>query len=375
MQTIDLIAKAKRINDEYVIPQASEMDRSSRFDMSLFEILAEAGALGMNIKKEFGGTQLTPSEMGLLHEEYGAGYLSVENALTVFCMVSEVLQRSGSEQQKLKYLNCLATGKRIGAFALTEEVNGSNFSHVKTRLIENNGIYRLTGIKKWITLGEIADFFIVFARFNENYAICIIDENDQGFSRAPIKDTLGLKANMLAELRFDECIVPSDRIICTGGIKPKLAIMSALNLARFTTACGAVGLAKVCCKEAFNYARNRQCGNENIGEFQLVKKMMTEMHASTQSAKLICRYAADVMEKQNHKSLLPILTAKYVASKTAVEVSNKAVQIFAAKGTSNECAIERLYRDARILEIVEGTTQIHEILIGSELMRREYESV
>jgi hypothetical protein len=351
------------------------MDQNSTFDSSLFKVLGDAGILGMSIKKEYGGSQLSPTEIGLLHEELGAGYISVENAVTVFGMLSQIFDRSGSETQKQKYLRSLASGDCIGAFALTEEENGSDFAFIKTSLTKDGTHYRLNGKKKWITLGEIADFFLVFTRFENKYAICIVEKNDPGFVRIPIKGTLGLRANMLAELSFDQCVLSEDRIICIGDLKPKMSVLGALTLARFTTACGAVGLSTACCNAVYDYARHRNCSNQIIGEFQLVKKMMTEMHASTQSAMHICRHAAKMMEKESHKSILPILTAKYVASKCAVEVSNHAVQIFAAKGTSAECPIERHYRDAKILEIIEGTSQIHEVMIGSELLKKKHENI
>ncbi|HGM7842572.1 MULTISPECIES: colibactin biosynthesis dehydrogenase ClbF [Enterobacterales] len=347
---------------------AAEIERQQFIAPEIISLLAQAGYLGVSIAKKYGGSQFDSYQLCALHEVMAGVHGSLENLITVTGMVSVPLQRAGSVAQKQYYLPKLVTGELTGAIALTEPNIGSDLMNVETELQQDGDDWLLTGRKKWITLGQIADFFIVLARCGNQLATVLIDRNTEGFTITPINDMLGLRGNMLAELHFDRCRLKPDALLGQLTSSVPLAVNFALNEGRFTTACGSLGLCQAAVDVAARYIRQRKQFKRRLFSHGIVQHIFTTMLTQTRTARLMCFSAAEYRESLHGEMINETLMAKYVASKAAVEVTGNAVQLLGANGCHADYAVERYYRDAKIMEIIEGTSQIHEIQIAMNYM-------
>lgn len=342
---------------------AAQIDREQCIDAHIIAQLAKAGYLGASISKKYGGSQMDSYQLCALHEVIAGVHGSLENLITVTGMVSTPIQRAGNKAQKEYYLPKLASGELIGAIALTEPNIGSDLANAETQLTQDGDGWRLNGKKKWITLAQIADFFIVLTRCDNQMVTVIVDRNTEGLTITPIYDMLGLRGNMLAELNFDNCRLEADALLGQISTGIPLSVNFALNEGRFTTACGSLGLCQGAVNITEQYIRRRKQFQHRLFSHGIVQHMFTKMITQTRSARLLCFSAADYRENLHPDMINETLMAKYVASTAAVEVSNNAVQLLGANGCQADMEVERYYRDAKIMEIIEGTTQIHEIQI------------
>lgn len=237
---------------------AQNIERQQFIVPDIISCVAQAGYLGASIPQKYGGRGYDSYQLCALHEVMAGVHGSLENLITVTGMVSTLLQRVGSAAQKAHYLPKLATGELIGAIALTEPNIGSDLVNVETELQQDGDGWRLNGKKKWITLGQIADFFIVLIHCGNQLATVLIDRNTDGFTITPLNDMLGLRGNMLAELHFNDCRLKEDALL--GPLTPgvPLAVNFALNEGRFTTACGSLGLCRAAVDVAARYIRQRK---------------------------------------------------------------------------------------------------------------------
>ena len=346
-----------------VIPYAERFDETQQIPREYFEKLGKDGFLGATVDAAYGGSQLDDITLGIMHEEFGRGYGSVENVLTVYGMVCCPLCKLGTKAQKEKYLPKVVSGEWIPAIGITEPNVGSDIKAIETTLIEQNDYYILNGKKRYITLAQIADFYIIIAKLGKYPTACIIDRNTKGLSITPILGLLGLRANMLAEIKFDNCIIPKENILG----KPKEGIRYvagfALNEGRFTTACGALGIAQGCLEFSMKHAKTRIQFNMPLIKHELVQKMLTDMITSIEATRAVCQKAARLRQDGEPYAVQQTLIAKYLASKTAVQAGNYTVSIHGASGCTENSAVQRGYRDAKIMELIEGSSQIYEEII------------
>lgn len=353
-------ASIRAFVDATVLPIARDLDRQQRIPAELIAALAGRGYLGASIKKRYGGIELDPHATCVLHEEIARGHGSVENLLTVTAMAATAIQRLGSPALRERWLPLIAQGRILVGIALTEPGAGSNLDAITTELIEAGDGYRLRGCKRWITLGQAADLFVVLCKTVAGAAVVLVERETAGLRIEPIDDLLGLRANMLAELRFEDCRVAKSDLLGTSDRGLPAAIQFALDEGRFATACGSLGLAKASLRVALDHLRRR----EDLARHQLVQRALTEMIVEVQAAQAACMKAADSRSALDPGLILATLIAKYAASKAATSVSSKAVQVLGAAGCQANAHVERYYRDARIMEIIEGTTQVHETEIA-----------
>lgn len=370
----DLLEKISIFNKTVVEEQIKHMDAEGVFPLDLMHKLYDLGLHKLTIPEEEGGFGLSYSQVGEVHNELGKGYISVENAVTVFGMVSEIFSRVKPLEIKNYYLNELLNERKIFAFALTEEENGSDFAHITTSFVTEDENIVVNGSKKWITLGAIADWFIVFGKFGSELAICMVHCDDPGVKVTPHKELMGLRANQIAQIEFSDVKVPSSRLIVAKAVVTRVLIHRALTVARLTTANGSAGLLRSCLDSAVDYSRNRKCSGKRIGDYQLIKKMLVEIFDAYKTSRLICKDAGMEFDTNFNKASIVALHAKYHASKAAVMASNHLVQITAAEGIGGKLGADRLYRDAKVLEIIEGTTQIHEVIMATDILRKNYGS-
>ncbi|HAU1881729.1 TPA: acyl-CoA dehydrogenase, partial [Legionella pneumophila] len=274
------------------------------------------------------------------------------------------LLQFGSKAQKQIWLPRIATGETLAALALTESNIGSDLEHVETQLLDAGDEFILKGSKKYITLGQIADLFLVLANCQGELTAVLVEKDTPGLIITPMSNFLGLRSNMLAEIFFDNCRIPKTNLLGNIGIGFNCVIQTALDEGRYTTAYGCVGLGQACLDAALGYTQKRKQFDRRLDEHQLIQKMITEMVVQIKAARELCFYAGELRQQKNPAYIAETLIAKYAASKMAVFVSNHALQLFGAAGFEETYPVERYYRDAKVMEIIEGTSQMHEILIS-----------
>jgi glutaryl-CoA dehydrogenase (non-decarboxylating) len=359
----------KEFTDKEIIPYAKQNDYEETVSKELICKVAEKGYLGSVIPKEYGGMGLDMVSIGILNEEIGRGCSSVRSLLTVHGMVALAILRWGDKKKRDYWLPKMAKGEVIGAFALTEPEVGSDAKSVKTNALLENNQYVLNGTKKWTTMGQIADIFLVFAQCDGKPTAFLVERSTPGFSIQPIKGLLGARASMIAELKFEDCHVPEDSIIGTVGTGLTHVALSSLDYGRYTIACGCVGLGQACLEASIRYSRKRKQFGAPLRQNQLIQKMITEMFVDIKAARLLCYNAGYLKDVGDPDSIMETWNAKYFASKIVNKISSDTVQIHGANGCCSDYPVERYFRDARINEIIEGTTQMHEVLIATNAFR------
>jgi len=354
----------KAFVDEEITPHANQFDQEERTPIQIIKNLAQKGYLGVLLPKARGGSGMEMITYGLLNEEIGRGCSSLRSLLTVHNMVAQTLLKWGSKFQKDYWLPKLASGEVIAAFALSEPSVGSDAKSVETTAIVSGDSYILNGQKKWITYGQIADVFLVFAQYENKPSAFLVEKNSPGLSIKPIFGMLGVRASMLAELHLNDCRIPRENIVCRQGFGFSHVASSALDYGRYSVAWGCVGIAQACLEACIQYTSQRKQFGVYLKEHQLIRRMITEMIANVKAARLLCYQAGYLKDIGDPKSIMETSIAKYFASTIATKVANDAVQIHGGNGCSSEYPVQRYLRDAKIMEIIEGSTQIQEITIA-----------
>ena len=363
-QQKDAQAKFRAFVDEEVMPYANRYDQEECTPLNLIEKIAEKGYLSAVLPKEFGGIGIDMITYGLLNEEIGRGCSSLRSLLTVHCMVAHALSKWGNKSQKQYWLPKLASGKVIAAFALSEPNVGSDAKSIETTASLSGDSYVLNGQKKWITYGQIADVFLVFAQCAGKPSAFLVEKNSPGLLIKPISGMLGIRASMLAELYFYDCQIPQENLVGKLGFGFSYVASSALDYGRYSVAWGSVGIAQACLEACIQYTSQRKQFGVYLKEHQLIRQMMTEMITNVKAARLLCYQAGYLKEIGDPSSIIETSIAKYFASTTATKVANDAVQIHGANGCTSEYSVARYLRDAKIMEIIEGSTQIQQITIA-----------
>jgi glutaryl-CoA dehydrogenase (non-decarboxylating) len=350
--------------DAHVVPEANAWDREELMPREVVRELANSGYLGAVVPVSKGGAGFDSVEFGLLNEELGRGCSSLRSLLTVHSMVALTMLRWGTELQKTLWLEKLGQGRTIGAFALTEIEAGSDAREIRTEAIESGDDFVLSGHKKWITFGQMADLFLVFARSERGPCAFVVERSAPGLVISPVHGMLGTRASMMAELRFEQCLVPKQNLVGAPGFGLSHIASSALDCGRYSVAWGCVGIGQACLESCLEYAGWRKQSGALLREHQLIQRMITQMVAGVKAARLLCRHAGQLRDAGDPASIIETSIAKYFACRTAAEIARDAVQIHGANGCSSEYPVERFYRDAKIMEIIEGSNEIQEITIA-----------
>jgi alkylation response protein AidB-like acyl-CoA dehydrogenase len=349
-----------------IAPYANAWDRDENLPRELIDRMGRVGYLGALIPDNYGGAAIDMITFGLLNEEVGRGCSSVRSLLTVHSMVQHAIVRWGNDKQQEKWLPRLATGEVIGAFGLTEPNVGSDAKSIETAATVTEGSYLLNGSKVWTTFGQIADVFLVFAQQEGRLCAFLVEKDRPGFSRTALTGVLGTKASMLANLRFDSCEIPKENRV--GGIGFGLSAVgtAALDIGRYSVACGCVGLLQACLDASIEHASNRKQYGSLLKDHQLIRKLITEMVVNVKAARALCHRAGALKDAGDPRTVVETLVAKYFASRAAARAASDAVQIHGASGFSPDSPVQRYYRDAKVPEVIEGSTQILEINIAKE---------
>jgi glutaryl-CoA dehydrogenase (non-decarboxylating) len=364
-------AEFREFVDAEVVSQANQYDQQEYTPSDLVQKFAQKRYLGAVLPKEFGGEAMDMITYGLLNEEIGRGCSSLRSLLTVHCMVSHALCKWGNKSQKNYWLPKLASGEIIAAFALSEPNVGSDAKSVETTATLSGDAYILNGHKKWITYGQIADVFLVFAQCEGKPSAFLVEKNSPGLSIKPIFGMLGVRASMLAELQLNDCRIPQENLVGRLGFGFSYVASSALDYGRYSVAWGSVGIAQACLSACIRYTSDRKQFGVYLKEHQLIRQMITNMIANIKAARLLCYQAGYLKEIGDPSSIIETSIAKYFTSTIASQVASDAVQIHGGNGCSSEYPVERYLRDAKIMEIIEGSTQIQQVTIA-EYAYQEY---
>jgi hypothetical protein len=308
---------------------------------------------------------------GLLNEAIGRGCASLRSLLTVHGMVCRALVRWGTREQQTHWLPRLADGRNIAAFALTEPERGSDVADLQTRARAVDEDFVLDGRKRWITFGARADLFLVFAATETGPLALLVERERPGLEITPLNDMLGTRAAMLAELHFRDCRVPRANLVGRPGFGIAAVALSALELGRYSVAWGCVGILHACRDAAYRYAAQRRQFGSPLRDHQLIRRMLTNMAVDLKAARMLAQNAGRMLDQRDPAATREVLAAKYFASRAALRAAEDAVQIHGAVGCGPESPVSRHWRDAKIMEIIEGSTQMQQLMIADS----EYESI
>jgi alkylation response protein AidB-like acyl-CoA dehydrogenase len=363
----DLVREVAR---EEVRPGAAEADRTGEFPEDAWKALAEIDLTGLTTPESYGGFDADRLTYSIVNEQVAHGSLAVATALSVHCLATACIAEFGSETQRERWLPEMADGRPVGAFALSESHAGSNPAGMGTEAKREGQQYVLNGDKQWITNGSRAGVAIVFAKTDRqdpnSITQFLVPMDTDGVGIGKKEEKLGLRASDTTSLSFDNARIPAENRLTEEG-RGLAAALSILTGGRIGIASQAVGVSQAALDAAVEYAGDREQFDQPIADFQAIRHKVAEMHTRTQSARLLTRDAArkdDAGENIRTEASM----AKYAASETAVDVANEAIQIHGGYGYTTDFPVERLYRDAKITTIYEGTTQIQKDVIGRELL-------
>ena len=354
-----------------VKPLAEELDEEERFPMETVEKMAKLGMMGIYFPKQYGGAGGDVLSYAMCVEELAkvCGTTAViVSAHTSLCCAP--IFEHGTEEQKMKYLPDLLSGKKIGAFGLTEPNAGTDASGQQTMAVLEGDHYVLNGSKCFITNGNVADTFVVFAmtdksKGNHGISAFIVEDTDPGFSQGKHEKKMGIRGSSTCDLIFEDCVIPKDRMLGKKGAGFKIA-MKTLDGGRIGIAAQALGLGEGAVEEAIKYTQERVQFHKRLSQFQNTQFQLADMHTRMQAAQFLVYSAA--MKKQNHEPYsMDAAMAKLFAAESASDVTRRAVQLFGGYGYTREYPVERMMRDAKITEIYEGTSEVQRMVISSHL--------
>lgn len=352
-------------------PHLEEDDHQENFRMEIYKEIGSLGFAGGPIDEQYGGANLELKDFCLVLSELARSSVSYAVTLSVSAMVQSILQSAGNDQQKKTYLPPLTSGEEIGAFALSESSAGSDAASLKTTARKTDQGYVLNGAKMWITSGGIAKTYIVMARTGgpgkDGVSAFIVREGTPGFSFGKKERKMGWKVSPTRELIFENCLIPHENLLGKEGEGLKIAL-SHLDKGRITIGAIAVGLASRALDESLKYALERQQFNQSIFDFQGLQFMLADMATEVEAARLLVDQAATFYDQGRPNAKLSSM-AKLKATDVAMSVSTDAVQIHGGVGYTSEYPVERLMRDAKVLQIVEGTNQIQRVVIARQLKK------
>ncbi len=358
---------ARAFLDKQVVPYRAEWDRAESVDTAIIPKLGEMGFLGLTIPEEYGGIGGDHVTYCVAMEELGRadsavrGIVSVSNGL-----VGKSLLAYGTEDQKRQWLTRIATGESLGCFGLTEPDTGSDAASLKTRATRDGDDYVLDGQKMFITNGTWADVCLVFARTGgpgpKGVSAFLVPTDSPGFEAREIKGKLGLRGQATAEIFLGAVRVPSSARLGAEGEGFRVA-MSALDKGRVSVGAGCVGIVQGCLDAVVGYATQRHQFGRPIASFQLVQDMIADISVDADAARLLVWRAADLIDRGEPYGVAAS-KAKYFASEAAVRAANSAIQVFGGYGYVDEYPVQKFLRDARVMTLYEGTSQIQKLLIG-----------
>ncbi len=363
---------ARDFAQKEVAPIAAEFDESGEFPLATIRKMGQMGFMGIEMPEEYGGAGMDTMAYVLALEEickadasHGT-IMSVNNSLYCYGIL-----KYGTEAQKQNFITPVASGEKVGAYSLTEPMSGSDAGTMRSRAVRDGDFYVLNGRKSWVTSGPVAELIVVFMMTNpeqghRGVSAFLVDADTPGFSRGKKEPKLGIRASATSEINFEDCRIPVENRLGEEGEGFKIA-MSVLDAGRIGIATQALGIAEAAYAASVEYVREREAFGKKIGQFQGISFKLADMKTRIEAARgLIHRAAlAKTRAKQTgERYTLEASMAKLFASEMAMFVTHEAVQIHGGMGYSKELPVERYFRDAKITEIYEGTSEIQRLVIS-----------
>ncbi|MGW6908985.1 acyl-CoA dehydrogenase family protein [Streptomyces sp. NPDC054940] len=359
---------------------ANAHDRAARWDQdgglpdAVRKEVAASGLLAADLPERYGGAGLHPLTLGEITARIGAECSALRGLLTVQGMVAAALLRWGTEAQRADWLPRLADGELTAGFAATEQGAGSALGSVETR-IEASGRsdHRelvVSGHKRWVTFGAVADVFLVLGKYEGKPAAVLVDADRAGVEREPVNGQLGMRGARIAHLSFNGVRVPRHQLVAPPGLGLSHVAGTALDHGRFTVAWGCVGMAEACVEDAATHAAVRRQGDIPLGDHQSVRSLLARAAVDAAGARQLARAAAEARASGPGHGVSETLMAKYAAASAAAASSRAAVQVLGSAGCAPDSRAGRHFRDAKVMEIIEGAQEVSELHIAERLLRR-----
>lgn len=369
---IAVVEDAKAFVDAEIRPYVNDFEKNGGIPLELIQKMAANGYLAAPFPQEYDGLGLDPVYYGMLTEVFGKACTASRSLITVHTsLVGETLLRLGTEDQITTWIPQLAKGEKLAAFALSEPEIGSDAKNIKTSWHEEDDCYVLNGVKKWITFGHIADVLIVFASNNHRSTAFLVEKTFPGVETKLIKDLMAARATYLAEIHLDNVRVPKKNILGKLNHGWDYVASTALDFGRYSIAWAGIGIAQEALDAMVTYSRTRSQFGQTLRHFQLIRGMIGDAVTKIHAARALCLRAGELRRRKSPDATIETTISKYFASKVAVEVSTDALQIHGANGFTSKYPVERLYREAKVLEIIEGSNQIQQEII-SEFGLKKY---
>lgn len=359
---------------EHVEPFAGDWDRKQGVPLDVVRKCGQEGFLGGIIPAAQGGGGWDTPSFGLLNEAFGAASSSLCGLYTVQTMVAMTLVRWGSVDQQARFLPSMAKGEIIASFALTEPNVGSDIQAVQTTFVHQgaeDAEYVLNGTKKWITFSGLADIFLVFGKDTEGRSMsCIVRKGTPGVKVTPLKNMLGFRGAHLSQIEFDNCPVRLEDLVGKPGLVMSYVAPYGLHYGRISTAWSSLGLLRACVENSATYASRRYAFKVPIMDHGMIRRMVTDMVVDLEAARYLCFGAAVAEDNHLPDAMEKTLVAKLFSSQAASRASAGTVQIMGAAGCHEENTVARFYRNARIMEIIEGTSQVLQKALGKSFCQK-----
>ena len=363
---------ARNFSNDVVRPLAENLDETERFPNELYLQMGELGLFGIGVPEVDGGPGFDTVTYALVMEELSRGYASVADQCGLIELITTLLVRHGTDIQKSNYLEDVMKAKKLVAYCISEPEAGTDVSGIRTIAKRSGDRWKLNGSKVWIHNAPVADFGFVLARTdpkagNRGMSIFIVDLNSEGVTRGPKEHKMGQRASQVGSLTFEEVSLPEDSLLGDEG-RGFHMMMSVLDKGRVGIASLAVGIAQAGLEAAIEYSKQRKQFDRAISEFQGVQWLIADMAKDIEAARLLTEAAAEKIDAGKDATMACSM-AKCFAGDMVVARSADAVQVFGGSGYTRGFEVERLYRDAKICQIYEGTNQIQRMIIARELLK------
>jgi glutaryl-CoA dehydrogenase (non-decarboxylating) len=361
-----------RFANEAISPYAAASDAAGAIRPECIEAIRSAGYLGAFLPRDVGGLGLDAVSYGLLTCEMARACSSCRTLMTVHDMVGSAILRWGSRELRSEILPQLATGSLIAAFALSEADAGSDAAAMRATIRRQGEDLILDGVKSWVSYGQTANLFLVFGRSEEGITAVLVSGEQPGITRRAVTEMVGTRAAMMADVRFEACRLSPHSIVGKPGFGLTHIAQTALDHGRYSVGWGAVGIIDAAFAACTAFVRERcQFGTPLVTQPQ-IRVHLTRMAALARASRLMCREAGLLRQARAPEAIIETMLAKYFAAKSAVSAANAAVQIHGARGLLRSGKPERLLRDAKVTEIIEGTAEMLELLIGEQVSSLGY---
>jgi alkylation response protein AidB-like acyl-CoA dehydrogenase len=363
---VDLAAAAR--------DEAAGWDRDGALPAEVRRAVAATGLLAADLPVGYGGLGATPVQVGELRARLGGVCSTLRALVTVQAMVAAAVRRWGTVEQRARWLPAFARGELLAGFAATEAGAGSDLAAVGTRIRAVAGgqqpTLELTGVKRWVTFGQVADVVLVLGELDGQHATVLVETDRAGVTRQPVEGQLGLRAAQLAHIQLDGVRVPATNRIAPPGFGLSHVAATALDHGRFTVGWGCVGMAEACLRDMADHVLTRRQGHTLLAEHQTVRALLGRTTVDTAAARELATRAARLRASGSPDAVAGTVAAKYAAARTAASVAGAAVQLLGAAGCAPDSRVARFYRDAKVMEIIEGSAQVAELHIADHLLRR-----